>query len=75
MPLPFSVNTIHPDLKPIKVFTQDSVVPIPFLTGISVPIPSRREKSRDFDPAPDGIGIGFAKKIGIGTAPPDPSLG
>ena len=72
MPLPFSVNTIHPDLKPIKVFTRDSVVPIPFLTEIPVPIPSCREKSRDFDPALGGIGIGFGKKIGIGTVPPDP---
>ncbi len=72
MLLPFSVNTIHPDLKLIKVFTRDSVVPIPFLTGIPVPIPFRREKSRDFDPAPDGIGIGFGKKIGIETVPLDP---
>jgi hypothetical protein len=36
-------------LKPIKVFTRDSVVSIPFLTGIPVPIPSCREKSRDRD--------------------------
>jgi hypothetical protein len=63
MPSPFSVNTIHPDLKSIKVFTRDSVVPIPFLTGIPVSIPSYREKSRDFDPASD--------EIGIGTVPPD----
>jgi hypothetical protein len=71
MPLPFSVNTIHPDLKLIKVLTRDFVVPIPFLTEKLVPIPSCREKSRDSDPAPDGIGIGFGKKVGIGTVPPD----
>ncbi|CAF4287149.1 unnamed protein product, partial [Adineta steineri] len=58
MPLPFSVNTFHPDLKFINVFTRDSAVPIPFLTGISVSIPSRRDKTPDVDHALDGIGIG-----------------
>jgi hypothetical protein len=65
MPLPLSVNTIHPDFKPIKIFTRDSVAPIAFLTGISVLIPFCREKSRNFDPAPDGTGIG--------RVPPDPT--
>ena len=68
MPLAAFLNTTHPDFEFSKIFLQNSIVSIPFLTRLPVSIPIFAGTARDFDPDGTGIEIGFGKKLGIGQS-------